>query len=136
MVVGRVKNSLNAAAFPKNYEVNTMPSETVPDQTLSIREILERYARGLPLDGQRVPIYDEDDEMPDPKHLDLAERQELKEQYAEEIQEIKRRNKKKTAPKGKDEALAVYTGEAKAAKPAQSMEHSKPQEQPDTPANL
>lgn len=78
-------------------EVNNQPSETVPDQTLSVKEIMVRYARGLPLEGQRVPIWNgEEDDMPDPRTLDLAERQELAEEYREELQHIKKSHEKKT----------------------------------------
>lgn len=100
----KVKNSLNANSFPKNYKVFTMPSETVPDQTMSMRTILERYARGLPIDGSiKTPIWDEhpeDGAMPDPRTLDLAERQEMAENAKAELEELKTKlNKKAAAPK-------------------------------------
>jgi len=55
-----VQNSLNYD--PANWpgEKNTMPSLTIPDQAMSIQEILRRFAQGLPLGGQKVPLYDED----------------------------------------------------------------------------
>jgi hypothetical protein len=37
--------------------------------------------------------YDEDDDLPDPRTLDLAERQELAQQYKQEINEVKSRKK-------------------------------------------
>lgn len=59
---------------PAKGEVNTAPSMTVPDQSLTIREIMQRYARGIPLDSGRVPMYQEDDEfVPDLERMDLAE---------------------------------------------------------------
>lgn len=80
----KVKNWLNAHEFPKEYETNNLPSLTVPDQTMSIREIMDRFARGLPLDV-RVPIYEgEESEFPDVNRLDLAEIQELTEQSRDE----------------------------------------------------
>jgi hypothetical protein len=92
----KVKNSLNANTFEKNYKIFTQPSCTVPDQTMSIRTILERYARGLPVGGRLDDYYDEEDTLPDPRTLDLAERQELAEQYKQEINEIKSRKKQST----------------------------------------
>jgi len=89
----KVKNSLNAHEFPKNYEINDEPSMTVPDQTMSIRTILERYSRGLPVGGRLDEYYDEEDDLPDPRTLDLAERQELAELYTKEINEVKSRKK-------------------------------------------
>lgn len=89
----KVKNSLNANTFEKKYKVFTQPSLTVPDQSMSIKTILERYARGLPVGGRLDEYYDEDDNLPNPLTLDLAERQELAELYTQEINEIKSRKK-------------------------------------------
>lgn len=54
-------------------------SETLPDQTMSIREILERHAKGLPIADSKTPIYDEDETSRgiNPKTLDLVDLQEL-----------------------------------------------------------
>jgi len=87
----KVKHSLNASKFEKSYKKFTMPSMTVPDQTMSIRTILERYSRGLPIGGRLDEYYDEDDNLPNPLTLDLAERQELADLYKNEINEIKSR---------------------------------------------
>lgn len=88
-----VKSSINANVFPKKYKIFTQPSKTVPDQTMSIKTILERYARGLPVGGRLDEYYDEEDTLPNPLTLDLAERQELAELYKNEINEIKSRKK-------------------------------------------
>jgi len=82
----KVKNSLNANEFPKNYRKILTPSLTVPDQTMPLKTILERYARGLPVGGRTDVYYDEDDDMPDYRTLDLAEIQELKESSKETIE--------------------------------------------------
>jgi len=89
----KVKNSLNAHLFDKNYKVFTQPSMTIPDQSMSIKTILERYARGLPVGGRLDEYYDEEDDLPNPLTLDLAERQEMAELYKNEINEIKSRKK-------------------------------------------
>jgi len=89
----KVKNPLNANEFPKVYREIKTPSLTVPDQTMSIRTILDRYSRGLPVGGRLDEYYDEEDTLPDPKTLDLAERQELAELYKNEINDIKSRKK-------------------------------------------
>jgi len=92
----KIKNSLNANEFPKNYKKFTQPSMTVPDQSMSIKTILERYARGLPVGGRLDEYYDEEDTLPNPLTMDLAERQELAELYTQEINEIKSRKKQST----------------------------------------
>ncbi len=91
----RVKNSLNANQFAKRYKKFTMPSLTVPDQSMSIRTILERYSRGLPVGGRLDEYYDEENDLPDPRTLDLAERQELEELYKFELNEINNKSRKK-----------------------------------------
>ena len=92
----KVKNSLNANTFEKKYKIFTQPSMTVPDQSMSIKTILERYARGLPVGGRLDEYYDEEDTLPNPLTLDLAERQELADLYTQEINEIKSRKKQST----------------------------------------
>lgn len=99
----KVVNSLNFNYLDYPGEVNNLPSETVPDQAMSVREILQRYARGLPLtEAGRVPIWaesPEDDDLPDIKTLDLAERQEIKEAAEAELLTIKKRQNAKNKPK-------------------------------------
>ena len=76
-------------------EVNNLPSMTIPDQTMSIRTIVDRYTRGLPVTGF-TPVYEgEDFFMPDPRTLDLTERHEMAEQVKEEVASIKSRQWKK-----------------------------------------
>lgn len=83
-----IKNSLNAREFPKNYKKNYSPSKTIPDQTLSLRELLDRYARGIPIEGEKTPIYHGDEiEMPDLKTMDLSEIAELRERITADIKE-------------------------------------------------
>lgn len=56
----RFKTMWNCDAFPHIGEVNTLPSMTVPDQSLSVKEILYRFQEGLPLDNiRRGEQYDE-----------------------------------------------------------------------------
>lgn len=66
------------------------PSLTIPDQSMTVSELVERNKRGLPLGGSRVPMYSQDPEndfVPDFKKLDLAEVQEMHLQAQQTIQE-------------------------------------------------
>jgi len=89
--------TINPLDFDPGYfgEFNNSPSLTVPDQTLSIREILDRYARGLPTEGMSNGLYDDNlneddpDYLPDPRRLDLAEREQYKQMITSELQELK-----------------------------------------------
>lgn len=99
-------------AAPSNYEgqINDEASMTVPDQTMSIRTILEKYARGENF-NQKVPIFtDENDENLgiDIKRLDLSEIAELKRQNDEEIRKMQDELGQKRADKAakeRDEAI-------------------------------
>jgi hypothetical protein len=89
----KVRNMFNAHEY-KDNEVFTEPSQTVPDQALTIREILKRYASGQPLGGSLEPIYEGDEgDGIDPRRLDLAERQELEIAAREELAVIEKRLK-------------------------------------------
>jgi len=84
---------MNSNEFDKNYEKNYKPSMTIPDQTLSIRQILERHSHGLPIEGWREPIWDgEDNDLPDIRTLDLAERQELAHLYEQELKQYQQKS--------------------------------------------
>lgn len=85
------KTQYNADEFPNDNEKIVGKSMTVPDQTMSVRELLERYHRGLPLGGEKVPIYDgEEDYMPDLATMDLADRQAYLEETEKELSRIKK----------------------------------------------
>ena len=61
-------------------------SQTVPDQTMSLRQILDRYARGLPIEGQKSQIWQgEETNGIDIKSLDLAEIQEMREKHQDNM---------------------------------------------------
>lgn len=86
-------------------ETNNQPSMTVPDQNMSVREIMQRHAKGLPTGGQKVPFYDEDSDLPDPKTLDLSEIQEFRDEYREKVDSIN--DKKKSAEQKKAEKMRL-----------------------------
>lgn len=100
----KVRTYFNHADLGVKGERFTLPSCTVPDQTLSIQEIMRRYAKGLPIGGQKVELFDEEDDLPDPRTLDLAERQEYAEIYVAEIKDYNKRQKE-AAQKAADIAL-------------------------------
>lgn len=91
----------------KKGEVNNLPSLTVPGQAYSVEELFRRHAAGLPLGGERVPVYSEnpeDDDLPDFKRMDLAEIEEYRDMLNQQIMEgrkklhdakIQARNKKR-----------------------------------------
>lgn len=116
-----VKTQYNRELHPCNYEINNEPSMTVPDQTMSIKTLLERYARGLPLEGVQNPIWQEGeefDDLPDPRTMDLSERQEFAEQVRQELAELS--NAKSTKQLAADVDLASQ-GEAATEEKSQEL---------------
>lgn len=89
--MAKFKTQWNADAFPEpKGETNNLPSLTIPDQSLSVRDLMERQSRGLSLSGVKVPIYHGEDEfLPEYKNLDLSEREDLKRANQDEIREMK-----------------------------------------------
>lgn len=73
---------------PSKGETSFRPSKTVPDQAMSIQEILRRYASGQPIGGMKVPLYEGEDEFPDPNTMDLVDRQEYTEMVKNELKQI------------------------------------------------
>lgn len=81
-----VKNWLNADEHPYRGEINRLPSLTIPDQAMSMQEILDRQSRGIPMVGEKFPIYyGEDEELPDFRHMDLADLQAHREMLTQRI---------------------------------------------------
>lgn len=95
----KIRTTQNSYLFQKTYEITNLPSETVPDQTMSMRTIVERYARGLPITGSgRTPIWaggDDltyDDYLPPLTGLDPADRQSLMELAKQELESIREKH--------------------------------------------
>lgn len=55
------------------YEINTLPSETVPDQSMSVHELLRRHQAGTLTDIQNYEVLYTDD-LPDLRGLDIIEK--------------------------------------------------------------
>lgn len=70
----------------KITESNTLPSDTVPDQGMSVREIISKYASGIMPGVSRELEYTED--LPDLRGMDISELHNYKREVREEIQLI------------------------------------------------
>lgn len=90
-IAWRFKTNYNANEFRKSYEVNNAPSETVPDQTMTIAQIVERYARGLSYQDYKTPIFDGEDDIlegVDFKSLDLSEKHDFVDSRRQELRDL------------------------------------------------
>ena len=91
----RIFRKVTNAGNSKHKEVCLTISQTVPDQTMSIREIMRRFASGT-LDNIELPYdYNEDDE--DFRGLDPADIYNEVQRGNEVAQEIESRRSKKKA---------------------------------------
>ena len=109
----KISNTYNYQ--PYEGIINNQPSMTVPDQTLTLRQILDRYARGLPLGGtNESPIFDEEEtnEGIDIRTLDLSEVHELTQQRVNELNALKSEyDKKRRTSSERAEAIAKQQAE-------------------------
>lgn len=91
----------------KDPERNTKPSMTVPDMTMSIKEILQRFAKGIPISGEKVPIYDGDEDFfPDVNNMDLADRQAFIEDSINDIKETRAKFERKKQENQEQQRIA------------------------------
>lgn len=81
---------MNKNNFAREYEKNTKPSVTVPDQAMSVKEILRRYANGLPLSQSNDLVYTGDDYTPDLRTMDLVDIERLQAQNLRDIREMEK----------------------------------------------
>lgn len=86
------KTPYNAMAHPCRGERIIGPTLTVPDQTMTISEIMRRFASGLPVGGAKVPIWDgETDDDLDLSQYDRADRAMIAKEKAEELNALRER---------------------------------------------
>ena len=78
---------------PLDYEHNTMPGKTLPDDSLTLREILTRYAKGAPLSVHEYnPVYHgEDVYLPDFSKMDLSEIEAFKSEIEDNLKDTKQK---------------------------------------------
>jgi len=88
----------------------TQPSETIPDESLTVRQIYDRFAKGQPLNiGNRSEIY-EDVDYEDAVHpgetdlVDIIENQQRIEQLEVDFKGLQRRARKAKAAPSSDAA--------------------------------
>lgn len=86
----KFKNHYNASEFPNGKEPGGGKSMTIPDQALSIKDIMRRYASGLSFNGEKVGEYTgEEVDLPDFKTMDLSEIHDFKKWVAENLRKRK-----------------------------------------------
>ena len=78
-------------AKPSEPEVNNLPSQTIPDASISMRQILDRFQRGIPVTRSlRQPVYNENFEYPDNMEFDDVHTAKL-----EQLEKVEKLNTRK-----------------------------------------
>lgn len=91
-VLPKVSRPADAKWRPKKYEQNTKPSRTIPNQSLTITEMVERYRKGLPIHANaKAPIYGGEAELRDLDTMDLVDRQAYIDSVADHLVEVRAR---------------------------------------------
>lgn len=81
----------NATMFPKHQETNDGPSMTVPDQSFTVLELLQRHSQGLPLGAPKIESYDGGEDPLDGldfTKMDLADQQSIREAHADYLKQL------------------------------------------------
>lgn len=82
-IMKRIRNGLTFDHSAEIGETGFGPSQTVPDMTLTVPELLERYTRGQELPG-RTPIYNGDGDFPDISRFTIQEKMD----YARDLERV------------------------------------------------
>ena len=84
-----ILNNITARLTKFKGEVNTKPSETIPDQSVTPQELLRRYATGQPLGFKTcTPIYDDDTEIPEFYKMDKLDRLHALQDNSRDVHEL------------------------------------------------
>jgi hypothetical protein len=71
------------------YQIFTDPSLTIPDQTMSLRTMVTKYVKGLPITAPNFDgVYTDDQDAIDYRKLDLAEQEEITRSVSNELKSI------------------------------------------------
>lgn len=97
-------------AKPSNPEINSGESQAIPDASISMRQIIDRFQRGIPITRSlRQPVYNENFDYPD--NMEFDDFHSAKLEKAEQIQSLK--NKKNAIEKQKAEKQKSVNGSQK-----------------------
>lgn len=74
---------------PENYEHPSGKSLTVPDMSMSIQDLLEKYVQGNPVDNMQIEFFD--DKFPDITYMSKTDLLEAQQQLRDEMKVIQDR---------------------------------------------
>lgn len=87
----QIKTQFSAHLYPNDHEVNLEKSKTVPNQTMTILQMIQRHRKGLPIDESKGALYQGDELVPDISKMDLVDRQNYIDSVADALVEVRAR---------------------------------------------
>lgn len=84
----------SCSPFTPEREINTLPSLTVPDMALSLKNLLENYTRQGYIPPTPEYIFDEEDQFPNPATLDLTDYSDIGETAKVSLQKLREQQAK------------------------------------------
>lgn len=114
-----IRTPLNFKLSQAEIEFNNLPSETIPDQSLSCREILERFSQGRSVPINKKLTYTGDSILPDVDKLDLVDVDSFAENAKNTITESKSKlneASKKRSEKRREAELAFLRNQSESDK--------------------
>lgn len=91
--MSRFKNSYTAKEVIVRGDINRLPSSTEPDQTLSIKQLIERHAKGINVGIREYEPYYTDLDLPNLEHMDFSELAEYRDYLSNERYRLEERLK-------------------------------------------
>ena len=87
-------------------EINDNVIITIPNQALTVQEIMQRFASGRPIPKSVNMMYTGDDYTPDVRRMDISEYEDLKEATRIEVERLQKQIKDKANIKANKEQQA------------------------------
>mgnify|MGYP000667838063 CR=1 FL=1 len=132
----KVRTPLGYNPSISEQETNNEPSQTIPDLSYTIRELLEKFAHGVMPPVGRDVVYDEDPDIdnPDPTRdpaFDLSDATRLKEESLEILQKQEDEQASKTKEANKKQAIKEAKELLQLESEAKEKEEPKPLPEPE-----
>lgn len=101
----KIRNQHHARYDKKDNEQIKEPSKTVPGQSMTILEMVQRHRKGLPIDESTGALYQGEEDLPDISNMDLIDRQAYIDSVADALVEVKERLKEAHKSKADKELI-------------------------------
>lgn len=109
----RAKNQFTAYLYDQHLEKNLLPSATVPGQSMTVLEMVQRHRAGLPIDSTKGALYAGEEFIPDLSSMDLVDRANYMDSVADALVEVRARLEANAKTEKEKEFLAKVDSEVR-----------------------